>query len=1352
MERSINERDITIHREVIQGKNEQHRKEGTSRNKAEEEIKESEKSYRAIFNAVNDAIFVHDMKTGRILDVNKKMCEMYGYTPEEAYKVKIEALSSGISPYDQKNAILHISKAAKGEPQIFEWHAKDKKGNLFWVEVNLRKAVIGKQDCIIAVVRDITERKRAEDRLRFFSSMVEQSSEGMAIADIEGNLLFVNQAWSRMHGYEEAEKLIGQNLKIFHTQDQLLKEVIPFNKEAMEKGFYRGEVGHKHREGTTFPTQMVATLLKDEKGNIIAMSGLALDITERKQAEKALRESEERFRTMMEQSPTSIQIMTPDGWTVQVNDAYLKLWGLTPKVMQQVYSEYNMLKDEQAKRLGIMPYIERAFAGEAISLPPFEYDALETTRTGGRKRWIQSYIYPVKDKNGEIQNLFMMHEDITERKRAEEALASSEEFLNNVFEQNSVSMWISDSEGTLIKMNQSCRELFGSTDEEAVGKYNLFKDNLIEEQGFIPLIENVFEKGEIARFALDYDLSRVEHVKVNGATHRILDVIISPIKDMHGKVTNAIVQHKDITERKQAQDALFAEKERLGVTLRSIGDGTIVTDENGKIEMVNKIAERLTGWHQQEAMGKPLDEVFCIINEKTRKPCENPVEKVIKTGRIIGLANDTVLIARDGTEKIIADSAAPIRDRDGNIIGVILVFRDVTEKKKAEDALQKAHDELEIRVQERTAKLLKANELLKREIDERKWAEQALRESEKRFRDLTESTSDWIWEVNENAEYTYASPVIEDLLGYKPEEIIGKTPFDLMSKEESQSIGRIFAEIVKNREPLFHLENTNLHKDGHLVWLETSGVPFFDDAGNFRGYRGIDRDITERKKIEEELKRIEWLINTKSVQEEIYKPSYGDLTEINTARLILDSVGENTLVNIAGDYLDLLETSSAIYEKNGDYALGIFSSGWCQFLDKASRCLCDTENNREALDSGKWLCHESCWAKASKASIAKGKPVDIKCVGGIRLFAVPIRVGQEIVGSINFGYGDPPRDIHILQKIAKKFKVDLDTLIEQARKYKSRPKFIIEIAKSRLISSAKLIGGIIERKKAEEGLNKYRETLEEKVEERTGQLKNVIKLLQVEIDKHKKAEEELKRKMAELVKTKNELEAVNKELDSFTYTASHDLKEPLRGIKTFSGFLLEEYQDKLDDTGKNYLKRISASTVRLKNLIDDLLALSRISRIKNPLISADSGKIVRNVIRRLEPILEERNVRIDIDDELPFISCDPIKITEVFYNLISNAIKYNDKQKPVLEIGFVKSKTKKPGTTFFVRDNGIGIKKDYFDKIFKIFRRLHARTEYGGGTGAGLAIVQKIIQEHRGKIWVESEEGKGSTFYFMIPK
>ncbi|MEE9115712.1 MAG: ATP-binding protein, partial [Thermoplasmata archaeon] len=224
-----------------------------------------------------------------------------------------------------------------------------------------------------------------------------------------------------------------------------------------------------------------------------------------------------------------------------------------------------------------------------------------------------------------------------------------------------------------------------------------------------------------------------------------------------------------------------------------------------------------------------------------------------------------------------------------------------------------------------------------------------------------------------------------------------------------------------------------------------------------------------------ELMRIEWLVRPRKSTEVAYEPDYGDLTSINSSRTVLDSVGKEILYDITNDYLGLLESSGAVYESNGDYALGMLSSGWCRFLDSVSRERCYTDSNREALACGKWLCHESCWSDASKVSIETSKPVDIECNGGIRLFAVPVRASGQIVGSINFGYGDPPRDPEKLKEIAKKYDVAVEKLQELAESYESRPRFIIDVAKSRLQAQAGLIGEIIERKQTEDELRRSEE-------------------------------------------------------------------------------------------------------------------------------------------------------------------------------------------------------------------------------------------------------------------------------------
>ena len=232
----------------------------------------------------------------------------------------------------------------------------------------------------------------------------------------------------------------------------------------------------------------------------------------------------------------------------------------------------------------------------------------------------------------------------------------------------------------------------------------------------------------------------------------------------------------------------------------------------------------------------------------------------------------------------------------------------------------------------------------------------------------------------------------------------------------------------------------------------------------------LNTEIAERKRIEEDLQRIEWLISSKSedrFSELDHTQSYGDLTELNSCRILLDGVGKDTLQDIVKDYVSLLGTSSAIYEKTGEYALGIFASGWCRALDEASRALCRTQNDKEALESGHWHCHESCWSNTSKVSIETGEPADIECKGGLHIYAVPIFAGDEIVGSINFGYGDPPKSPEKLKEIADVYGLDKEMLLKLSNEYRTRPAFIIDIAKDRLKTSAKLLGAIVEKTRAE---------------------------------------------------------------------------------------------------------------------------------------------------------------------------------------------------------------------------------------------------------------------------------------------
>lgn len=244
-------------------------------------------------------------------------------------------------------------------------------------------------------------------------------------------------------------------------------------------------------------------------------------------------------------------------------------------------------------------------------------------------------------------------------------------------------------------------------------------------------------------------------------------------------------------------------------------------------------------------------------------------------------------------------------------------------------------------------------------------------------------------------------------------------------------------------------------------------------------------------------------------------------------------------------------------------------------------------------------------------------------------------------------------------------------------------------------------------------------------------------------------EERVRDRTRELERRNEELHQSNKELDDFAYIASHDLKEPLRGIHNFSSFLIEDYAGKLDDEGRSKLETLMRLTRRMEMLIDSLLQFSRLGRVDLAIDQVDLNETVAEVLDSLAITLKESGTQVRIPRELPTVRADRARVGEIFYNLIVNAVKYNDKPEKWIEIGALEEGDGRP-PVFYVRDNGIGIAEKHHDSVFRIFKRLHGRDKFGGGTGAGLTIVKKIVERHHGRIWLQSSAGEGTTFYFTL--
>jgi PAS domain S-box-containing protein len=240
----------------------------------------------------------------------------------------------------------------------------------------------------------------------------------------------------------------------------------------------------------------------------------------------------------------------------------------------------------------------------------------------------------------------------------------------------------------------------------------------------------------------------------------------------------------------------------------------------------------------------------------------------------------------------------------------------------------------------------------------------------------------------------------------------------------------------------------------------------------------------------------------------------------------------------------------------------------------------------------------------------------------------------------------------------------------------------------------------------------------------------------------------------ELLQHTRALERSNKELDDFAYIASHDLKEPLRGIHNHARFLLEDNAEKLDQESIGRLGRLVYLSQRMERLVNDLLYFSRLGRHELAIQQTDVTAVISDIESTLDVFLTERHAKIVIGTRLPEVVCDKTRVTELFRNLITNAVKYNDRPEKTVEIGWLAEHPTNEGwqahNVFYVKDDGRGIDKEFHTEIFRIFKRLQAASEKEEGTGVGLTFVKKIVERHGGRIWLESELGKGTTFYFTL--
>ncbi len=528
--------------------------------------------------------------------------------------------------------------------------------------------------------RQERERKRAEEALREseerYRQLVDLSPDAITV-QCEGRFVFVNPATVKLMGASGPEDLIGKTVL-----DCIAPEYRDIVRARIRRGFETDKPGVLMAEklirldGTLIDVEVTGKFITYQGKP--AIQAITRDITERKRAEEALAQERDLLHTLMDNIPDTIYFKDAASRFTRINRAQAEVLGIEDAGEAIGKTDFDFFTQEHARD---------AYADEqkiVKSGQPLIAKVEKIRRADGEFRWVSATKVPIRDKEGRVTGIVGISRDITKRKWAEDALRESELQYRTTIDSMGDIIHVVDADLRFMLVNatfgQWAAELELELEKDVIGR------TVFEVFPFLPADKvrdeyyQVFDTGKVI---ITEDSTIIEGKEFITETRKI------PIFEK-GRVARLVTVIRDITERKRAEEALAAEKERLAVTLRSIGDGVITTDMAGKIVLINKVAEKLTGWIEDEAIGQPLSEVFHIINEKTRQRCENPVEKVLESGGTVGLANHTVLIARDGTERILADSGAPIYDKEGKIIGVVLVFRDITEKRKMEEELLKA--------------------------------------------------------------------------------------------------------------------------------------------------------------------------------------------------------------------------------------------------------------------------------------------------------------------------------------------------------------------------------------------------------------------------------------------------------------------------------------------------------------------------------------------------------------------------------------------------------------------------------------------------------------------------------------
>jgi len=652
----------------------------TERKKAEETLRESEEKYRTQFEEALDAILVADAETGIIIDCNRAASELVG-------REKSELIG-------KHQRILHPPQEIEGEfSRTFKQHVKEKEGQVLEAQVITKKGEIkdvaikanvfeleGK-NLIQGIFRDITERKKAEEELIRLSSAVKTSTDSIVISDIGGKILDVNEATLKMYGSDDKEDLIGKNsFNLIAPEER--EKALAGAKDLLEKGYLKIRAYHiLTKNGNRIPVEMSAAIMKDTDGKPIGFVGISRDITERKQTEEKLRESEERFRNLFESADDGILTVDLHGRVTSANKKIEEISGLSrEKIIGKLPTQFGQMGIIGLKD---MPLIIKALKTRIKGQPSKVYD-FKIKNKKGQEKFIEFRSSLIK-KMGKPIGILEIVRDVTERKKAEEKVRESEEKYKSIFENAGDAIVTFDLKGNVTSANKAVFAEYGFKENEFVGK-NMLK--FVPKKYWSRLLK---ELADIARG--NPTEGELEIFTPRGK--RIADYRNNPIRQ--GKeIVGFQTILRDITERKMMEEKLRQYSEHLeelvqkrteellesetrySTLVEEASDGVaIVQDE--KIVFTNKRLLEIVGYSRDELIGLPLEKA---VDKKYLQQVKEDYERGIR-GEKVPTTFELEIIAKTG-ERALVEASSTFINYKGRPAVLILV-RDISERKRIEE-------------------------------------------------------------------------------------------------------------------------------------------------------------------------------------------------------------------------------------------------------------------------------------------------------------------------------------------------------------------------------------------------------------------------------------------------------------------------------------------------------------------------------------------------------------------------------------------------------------------------------------------------------------------------------------------